>query len=216
MPSIIARPSYVTLINLFRVAPRDQLGLARVQLGDMYWYGNQQPGNLSANFHKSLDGERVFNYGQWRSPDALDGGRHSADFERHIANMRFFDYQVAPTLYEVPFTTSQEPIRLSYRDGRAVVLTCVTVEAERQGELLTAYEQALAGLADSPPDGFVAAALHRSLDGGMVTEYSQWTSDAAYRAAGEQQPYRRLHDRFDALASNVDSHVYELLGSSDD
>lgn len=216
MPSIIARPSYVTLINLFRVAPSDQLGLARVQLGDMYWYGNQQPGNVSANFHKSLDGERVFNYGQWRSPQALDGGRHSADFERHIANMRFFDYQVEPTLYEVPFTTSADPIRLSYRDGRAVVLTCVSVDADRQDELLAIYQQALAGLANDPPDGFVAAALHRSLDGRMVTEYSQWTSETACRAAAEQRTYRQLGHRLDELASDVDSHVYELFGSSDD
>lgn len=216
MPTIVPDPPYVTLINLFRVAPEHQLGLARVQLGDMYWYGNQQPGNLSASFHRSDDGVRVFNYGQWTSPDVLGSARESADFQRHIANMRFFDYTISPTLYEVPYTTSAAPIRLSYRDGLATVLTVAEVAAERQQELLDHYREALEELASSAPSGFVAAALHRAVDGRTVAEYSQWRSPADYAAARDEAPYKGLQDRLDQLAGDVDSHVYELFGSSDD
>lgn len=204
---------YVTLINLFRVAPEHQLGLTRVQLGDIYWYGSRQDGNVSANFHRSLDGVRVFNYGQWATPEHLAAGRATPDFEQHLRNMRFFDYTIEPTVYEVVYTT-RPVLRLSARDGYRVVLTVVETAPGERDDVARHYEKALAALAEAAPAGFVAAALHRALDGTRVAEYSQWSSEAAYASERDRGAYRLLGDRLGSRT--IDSHVYELAGSSDD
>jgi heme-degrading monooxygenase HmoA len=33
---------------------------------------NNSPGLISASFHRSLDGTRMFNYGQWESKEAFE------------------------------------------------------------------------------------------------------------------------------------------------
>jgi quinol monooxygenase YgiN len=33
---------------------------------------NSSPGLISATFHRSLDGTRLFNYGQWESKEAFE------------------------------------------------------------------------------------------------------------------------------------------------
>ena len=216
MPSIIADAPYVTLINLFRVAPADQIGLVRVQLGDMYWYGRQQPGNVSASFHRSLDGVRVFNYGQWSSPDELAKSRGTPDFEQHIRNMRFFDYAIEPTLYRVASLHGRSELPLDSRAALVSRLTTVTGSPAAIEELIGDWQDALEALGKmASGSGFVGAALHVALDGTRAAEYSQWSSADAVEAARDDR-WRGFEQRLGGGASDLDSHLYELAGSSDD
>lgn len=69
------------LIHLaeFRVAPENQRCLVELEK-EFVGVGLQNPGLLSANFHRSLDGVYTVNYGQWRS---------FADFEELLKDPKY-------------------------------------------------------------------------------------------------------------------------------
>ena len=64
---IIVRPNrdVVTLINVFLVEPGNQEKLIEVLKEGTEALFSKQPGYVSTSFHKSKDGRRVVNYGQW-------------------------------------------------------------------------------------------------------------------------------------------------------
>jgi quinol monooxygenase YgiN len=74
MTTISTEKNLVTLINVFTVAPENQQRLIDLLVEATQGTMRNQPGYISANIHKSLDGTRVTNYAQWRS---------QADFEAH-------------------------------------------------------------------------------------------------------------------------------------
>jgi quinol monooxygenase YgiN len=59
--------SLVTLISVFTVEPTQQEKLMRLLKEGTETLFSKQPGFVAASFHKSLDGRRVVNYGQWRT-----------------------------------------------------------------------------------------------------------------------------------------------------
>lgn len=69
------------LIHLaeFRVAPENQMRLVELEK-EFVEIGLQNPGLLSANFHRSLDGVHTVNYGQWCS---------FADFEELLKDPKY-------------------------------------------------------------------------------------------------------------------------------
>ena len=76
--------SVLTLVNVFTVAPENQgrlvEGLARATEEVI----RQQPGFISANFHRSLDGTRVVNYAQWESREALETMLGRPEVQAHL------------------------------------------------------------------------------------------------------------------------------------
>ncbi|MFJ6636531.1 antibiotic biosynthesis monooxygenase family protein [Streptomyces sp. NPDC091376] len=58
-----------TLINVFTVAPERQAELLELLARATEETMKHQPGFICANFHASLDGERVINYAQWESEE---------------------------------------------------------------------------------------------------------------------------------------------------
>ncbi len=71
MTTISTEQDAVTLINVFTVAPEDQQRLLDLLIEATEEVMNE-PGFLSANLHKSLDGTKVTNYAQWRSRDDFE------------------------------------------------------------------------------------------------------------------------------------------------
>ncbi len=68
-PQITAGEYYVHFAE-FRMPPENQprmVELAKEHVGPAM----SLPGLVSANFHRSLDGERVINYGQWEDKEAI-------------------------------------------------------------------------------------------------------------------------------------------------
>src|SRR6185503_10047833 len=172
---------YVTLINLFTVSPKDQLGLTRVQLGDMYWFGKQQPDAISANFHRSADGVRFFNYAQWRSAASLARVRETPEFKEHFSHYRYFDMTSDAHLYEVVLTTGSRPIMIRWPTEVITALRVISVEPGDQARALEVLRGSLT--AAEQPGGLLGAALHRSLDGVRVAIYAQWRDTSAMEAA---------------------------------
>lgn len=76
--------SLCTLINVFTVSRDKQQELvnALVQVTDHVIC--TLPGFVSANIHKSVDGERVTNYVQWRSKEDLERMLLNPEAKEHI------------------------------------------------------------------------------------------------------------------------------------
>ncbi len=92
------------LIHLaeFRVAPENQKRLVELEK-EYVWVGLQNPGLLSANFHRSLDGVHTVNYGQWRSftdfEELLKDPKYKplSEYWQGIAENQFHLYEVIYT-----------------------------------------------------------------------------------------------------------------------
>src|SRR5215216_1642497 len=74
MVTITKDNDVVTLINVFTVAPEDQQRLVDILIDATQKVMRKQPGFVSANIHRSLDGTRVTNYAPWRR-DRAAGSR---------------------------------------------------------------------------------------------------------------------------------------------
>ncbi|MBE9189216.1 antibiotic biosynthesis monooxygenase [Gloeocapsopsis crepidinum LEGE 06123] len=94
------------LIHLaeFRVKPENQQRLVELEK-EYIGVALQNPGLISANFHRSLDGTRTMNYGQWRSLEdfelLLQDPKYKplSEYWQGLAENEFH-------LYEVVFTKS--------------------------------------------------------------------------------------------------------------
>ena len=49
---------------------------------------SKQPGCISASFHKSHDGRRVVNYGQWRSAQDIEAYRIQPEIGEYFKRLR--------------------------------------------------------------------------------------------------------------------------------
>jgi heme-degrading monooxygenase HmoA len=102
MTQIVQGHEIVTLINVFTVAPQDQQALIDVLVEATKQVMNTQPGFLSANIHKSLDGTRVVNYAQWRSREDFEAMLTKSEVLPHMEAANRLA-KVEPHLYEVVF-----------------------------------------------------------------------------------------------------------------
>ena len=92
-----------TLINVFTVAPEDQQRLVDVLADATRAVMRKQPGFVSANIHRSLDGTRVTNYAQWRSTEAFETMLQNREAAEHMGEAARIAERFEPHLYEVSF-----------------------------------------------------------------------------------------------------------------
>jgi heme-degrading monooxygenase HmoA len=93
----------VTLINVFTVAPEDQQRLVDMLVDATQSVMRKQPGFISANIHRSLDGTRVTNYAQWRSREAFEAMLGEREAAEHMGEAARIAERFEPHLYEVTF-----------------------------------------------------------------------------------------------------------------
>src|SRR5439155_21906128 len=79
---IRAGTQVVTLINIFEVAPDRQAELVQLLERTTDEVMRHQPGFISSNIHRGLDGTRVANYAQWSSREAFDAMLANPDARR--------------------------------------------------------------------------------------------------------------------------------------
>ena len=101
MTEITTREDLVTLITVFTVEPskQDQVVDLLTRVTDETI--RHQPGFLSANIHKSVDGTRVTNYVQWRSRADLEAMLQHPDTTPHVREAARLATYVDPNVYEV-------------------------------------------------------------------------------------------------------------------
>ena len=85
--TISSNSGIATLINVFLVEPELQQALLDILIEGTEAFFSKQPGFLAASFHKSKDGSRVVNYGQWRSAQDIEAFRSHPDFRAYVARI---------------------------------------------------------------------------------------------------------------------------------
>jgi heme-degrading monooxygenase HmoA len=103
MVTIARDNDVVTLINVFTVAQEDQQRLVDVLVDATQKVMRKQPGFVSANIHRSLDGTRVTNYAQWQSREAFEAMLHNQEAAEHMGEAARIAERFEPHLYEVSF-----------------------------------------------------------------------------------------------------------------
>ena len=103
MATIAKHNDVVTLINVFTVAPHEQQRLVEVLVDATQAVMRKQPGFVSANIHRSLDGRRVTNYAQWRSREAFEAMLQNQEATEHMGEAAKIAERFEPHLYEVSF-----------------------------------------------------------------------------------------------------------------
>ena len=100
---------------------------------------------------------------------------------------------------------------LSIDNSLTTVIIIFKVEPEQQQDLIEAIKEFLEIVKTQP--GFVAANLHKSIDGVKVANYAQWSSMDDFTAFRDNQEVQakaaKLFEEFDT----PDSHVYEIVTS---
>ncbi len=94
----------VTLINVFTLAPEAQQRLVDLLVEATEEVVRKQPGYVSANIHRSLDGTRVTSYAQWRSRENFEAIFRNPDVMVHVREAEKLAMAYEPHLYEVAFT----------------------------------------------------------------------------------------------------------------
>ncbi|MDV2993048.1 MAG: hypothetical protein N4J56_002702 [Chroococcidiopsis sp. SAG 2025] len=90
----------ITHLAEFRMIPANQQEMMRRASSELNRAINNSPGLISATFHRSLDGTRVFNYGQWENQEAFEailkqpGFNPDEPYWAGIARNEFYLYQV--------------------------------------------------------------------------------------------------------------------------
>ena len=84
MTTISKDNNVVTLINVFTVEPENQQRLVEVLTEATEKVMARQPGFISANLHKSLDGKRVTNYAQWASVEEYQAVLQNPEVAPHM------------------------------------------------------------------------------------------------------------------------------------
>jgi hypothetical protein len=102
MTLIRANAGVITQINVFEVPPGGQQALID-HLAKAAAYARQEPGWISANLHRSLDGTRVVNYAQTESLQAAQAVIERLRAGGYIDRNRDFG-EAHPGLYEVAWT----------------------------------------------------------------------------------------------------------------
>ncbi|PSB40080.1 antibiotic biosynthesis monooxygenase family protein [Chamaesiphon polymorphus] len=70
----------ITHLAEFRMMPSNQPEMLRRTTAELDRAMSNSPGLISATFHRSLDGTRMFNYGQWESQEAFEAILKQAGF----------------------------------------------------------------------------------------------------------------------------------------
>jgi quinol monooxygenase YgiN len=89
-----------TLINVFTVEPSKQQGLIDLLDRATEEVMRHQPGFISANIHRSLDGRHVANYAQWQTADAFERMLENPEAQAHM-KLATDIATVQPVLYQV-------------------------------------------------------------------------------------------------------------------
>ncbi|MFH5797793.1 antibiotic biosynthesis monooxygenase family protein [Haladaptatus sp. CMAA 1911] len=103
MTTIDTETDVATLINVFTVAPERQDELVSLLADATEETMRHLPGFVSANIHRSRDGERVVNYAQWDSESNFESIFERPDVREHMdgaLELATADYH----LYDVAFT----------------------------------------------------------------------------------------------------------------
>ena len=206
MSTIAKHNDVATVIFSFAVEPERQQELIDLMIDALETTTKHQPGFVSASFHKSLDGVRVFNYAQWRTQAEYEAFAQSS--EEQAISAKFSQFQLLDShVYEVVISKPDDaPLKVS--KGDLIHFAEFRVKPENQQRLIE-LERENVRIALKHPD-LISANFHRSLDGTRIVNYGQWRSLENFEALLKEPKYESVREYWKGLAEN-EFHLYEVV-----
>ena len=166
-----------------------------------------QPGFVSANLHKSIDGVKVVNYAQWSSMGAFEAFRNNREVQAKAAKLFEFDI---PDSHVYEIVTSESKVDTpKIKAGEYIVhFAEFTMSAENQLKMVELAKEHIKPAMEQP--GLISATFHRSLDGLRVINYGQWANKEAIEELVKQPGFSKDKPYWEGLADN-EYHLYEVV-----
>ena len=197
----------LTVIVLFKVREGQQV-IVLETVKQLFEIAKQQPGFVSANLHRSLDGFKVANYAQWESEAALEAFKQLPDVSNLVESLQYAIEEMDSHLYEIVASESKvgppeikiKPYFVHFAEFR--------MPAENQLRMVKLAKEHLAPAMSQA--GLLSATFHRSLDGERVLNYGQWENAAAISKLTQHPGFGREDGYWKDLAKN-EFHLYEVV-----
>jgi heme-degrading monooxygenase HmoA len=100
MPEIRSDNQPVTQITVVNAEPGKQAEALAV-MAERARFMARQPGFVSISLHRSLDGNRIVNYIQWKNRELLEAAHKSPEFRKAWGHFDDVTDNIDPHLYEV-------------------------------------------------------------------------------------------------------------------
>ncbi|MEC4812366.1 MAG: antibiotic biosynthesis monooxygenase [Scytonema sp. PMC 1069.18] len=206
MPTIDKNNNAIAVIIIFTVEPERQQELIDTIIEFIETTVKHQPGFVSSSLHKSIDGVRVMNYAQWKSPQDYQAFLNNSEVQANGAKLS--QYQIHEShVYEVVVSQPENaPLKITF--GNLIHLAEFRVKPENQMRLVE-LEKEYVGISLQNP-GLLSANFHRSLDGVHNVNYGQWRSFADFEELLKDPKYKPLSEYWQGLAEN-EFHLYEVV-----
>ncbi|GAP98041.1 antibiotic biosynthesis monooxygenase family protein [Leptolyngbya sp. NIES-2104] len=214
MPTIAKDNEVITVIFSLATAPDRQQELIDLMIDVLETTTKHHSGFISASFHKSLDGTRVFNYAQWRTQAEYEAFAQSPQDQAStypcseaiaakLAQFQLLDSHI----YEVVISKPDEAL-LKITKGDRIHFAEFRVKPEHQQQLVD-LERENVEIALQHPD-LISANFHRSLDGTRTANYGQWRSLDHFDALLKEAKYESVREYWQGLAEN-EFNLYEVV-----
>lgn len=206
MPKIDIHNNVFPVIFSLATVPSRQQELIDLMIDALETTTKHQPGFVSASFHSSLDGTRVFNYAQWRTIAEYEAFAQSPQdwaIGSKLAQFQLLDSHI----YEVVISKPDDAT-LKIAKGDRIHFAQFRVKPENQQRLIE-LERKNVEIALEHPD-LISANFHRSLDGTRTANYGQWRSLDNFDALLKESKYEPVRNYWKGLAEN-EFHLYQVV-----
>jgi quinol monooxygenase YgiN len=198
--------SLTTVIIIFTVKPEEQQKLIDT-IREFLATVATQPGFVSANLHKSLDGVKVANYAQWNSIEAFEAFRNNQEIQAKAAGLSEFDISDSH-VYEIVASESQVGTPEIKPAEYIVHFAEFSMQPANQPKMVElAQEHVKSAMAQL---GLISATFHRSLDGTRVINYGQWSDAKAIEELVKKPGFSKDKPYWEGIADN-EYHLYEVV-----
>ena len=195
-----------TVIILFTVEPSQQDDLiAAIQ--EFLETVKTQPGFVSANLHKSIDGVKVANYAQWASLAEFEAFRNNGEVQQKAAKLFTFD---RPDSHVYEIVTCESKVGTpEIKEGEYFVhFAEFSMKPENQPKMVELAKEHVKPAMNQR--GLISATFHRSLDGTRVINYGQWEDREAITELVQKPGFSKAAPYWEGIADN-EYHLYEVV-----
>ena len=198
--------SLTTVIIIFQVKPEQQQELIEA-IEEFLETVKTQPGFVSANLHKSIDGVKVANYAQWTNLEAFEAFRNNTAVQAKAAKLFEFD---TPDSHVYEIVASESKVGTPEIKPREYVVHFAefSMQPENQPKMVELAKEHLKPAMEQP--GLISATFHRSLDGTRVINYGQWTNQEAIAELVKKPGFSKDQPYWEGIADN-EYHLYEVV-----
>jgi quinol monooxygenase YgiN len=195
-----------TVIIIFSVVPdrQDEL-IAAIQ--EFLETVKTQPGFVSANIHKSIDGVKVANYAQWKSLSEYEAFIKNAKVQKKAEKLLTFDSPDSH-VYEIIASESKIGTPKIIEEEYFIHFAEFSMQPENQPKMVELAKEHLKPAMEQP--GLISATFHRSLDGTRVINYGQWKNQEAIAELVQKPGFSKAAPYWEGIADN-EYHLYQVV-----